>query len=91
MRIDIRRETKTVITIEDLTDGDVFCFTDEPRDFYMKILPFCLPAPGLCTCGQSLGFPPCPTPPDTKPSGLGRAPINRPRFAQPLGPKARHK
>lgn len=36
MRIDIRRETKTVITIEDLTDGDVFCFTDEPRDFYMK-------------------------------------------------------
>ena len=36
MRIDVRRETKTVLTIEDLEDGDVFCFTDEPTNFYMK-------------------------------------------------------
>ena len=36
MRIENRRETKVVLTIEDLEDGDVFCFTDEPTNFYMK-------------------------------------------------------
>ena len=36
MRIDDKRETKKALTIEDLADGDVFRFTDEPTNFYMK-------------------------------------------------------
>ena len=53
MRIDIRREIKTVLTIEDLTDGDVFCFIDEPRDFYMKV---CDGLPNMCAIDLKRGF-----------------------------------